>query len=121
MRPLPEDRTGRISLFKSVGNTALCKVVRGHFHRYAITGEHSNSVTAHATGRVGNDFVIIDQFYAKCRVGQKFNDFALKFEKFFFSQNLFLCDANNGELCFAAYIGADFTDSSENLCCAVSD
>ena len=39
----------------AVGNTAFGEVVRGQLHRYAITGEDSDSVTAEFAGQVGKN------------------------------------------------------------------
>jgi hypothetical protein len=39
----------------AVGDTAFGEVVRGQFHRYAITGEDSDSVTAEFAGQVGKN------------------------------------------------------------------
>lgn len=74
-------------LFFTENDAAFGEVVGGHFNRDLITGQNANTVFPHAARCVGDDFVFIRQeFYAKCRVGQKFHHLPLKLEQVFFSQ-----------------------------------
>ena len=60
---------GARGLFVSVGDPALCQVIRGHLELDAVARQDADEVFAHFARDVGEYNVAIVQFYAKHRVG----------------------------------------------------
>lgn len=74
------------NLLETIGNPTFCQIIRRHFDGDFVARQDANTVFPHTSRRMGDNFVIIHELHAKCSVGQKFNDFAFKFQEFFFSQ-----------------------------------
>lgn len=74
-------------LFEAIGDPTLGQIIGSHLNGHTVACQHTNSILAHPARRVGNDFMIIDQLHAEGGVWQKFDNFAFKFEEFFFGQN----------------------------------
>jgi hypothetical protein len=59
------------------------EVIRGHLDDHAISDKRADPVLFHAAGRVGDDFVIIVELYAKPPVGKEVNDVAVEIQQLF--------------------------------------
>src|SRR3954465_11018123 len=72
--------------FKAIGNAPFGQVIGSEFDEHFIAYQHADAVLAHLAGGMAKDFMSILEPDAKHGVGQKLNDLAAQFEKFFFGQ-----------------------------------
>jgi hypothetical protein len=63
---------------EAIGHPAFGQVVRGHLDQDTVASQNADAVFAHLSSGVADDFVIVFKFDAECRIGQQFNDCALK-------------------------------------------
>jgi len=69
-----------LELLESVCDPTFGQIIRGHFNGDVIPGQNANTVFPHTSGCVGNNLVVIYEFYAECRIREEFNDFSFKFQ-----------------------------------------
>ena len=73
-------------LLKAVIDTTLCRVVKRHFNGHTVPCQNANTVLTHTARHMSNNLLADIELHTEVCIGQKFNDFAFKFDKFFFCQ-----------------------------------
>src|SRR3984957_20825232 len=77
------DGLATISL-EAVGDATFGQVVGRHFHQYLVAGKDADAVLAHASRRVGDDFVLVLELDAEGGVRQQLRHHTGKFQQRFF-------------------------------------
>ena len=72
-----------VSLFLSVGNSAFCEVVWGHFDPDCVTRENADEVQPHFAGNVSEYAMPVSQFDAEHGIWQQLDDLTGYFNSVF--------------------------------------
>src|SRR5271170_5771146 len=75
-------------LLETVGDAAFGQIVGRHLYQHLVAGEHADAVLAHASRRVGNNFMLVLELDAEGGVGEQFRHDTRKFQKFFLRHSL---------------------------------
>src|SRR5690606_7111089 len=75
-------------LLEAIGDSALGQIIGRRLDQDLVAGPNPGAVLAHAASSMGDDFVLVFEFDAKHRIGQKFRDHARKLEDFFLRHSL---------------------------------
>src|SRR5580704_3649988 len=63
----------RAALLVTINDSAASQIVRRKLHRHAISRQNTNKIFAHLPRNMGQHLVLVFQFHAKHRVGQRFD------------------------------------------------
>lgn len=75
------------ALFGTPGDSAAGQIVRRHLQRHLIPGQDADEVHPKLSGNMGQDLMLVGQFYLKHGVRKGFNNYALEFNDIFFGQD----------------------------------
>ncbi len=74
-----------VSLFLAVNNSPSVQIIGRKTDFYFIAWDNPNIVLAHLARKMGKNNVSIRQLDTEHRVGKSLSDYALHFDRFFFS------------------------------------
>lgn len=71
-----------------IDDPAAIQIVGGDFNKHTVAGHDADEVFAHLAADMCKDQVPVLEFYAKRRVGKRFDDHSFDFDCLFFSQKI---------------------------------